>query len=183
MQSRDSLLVALSLCFRNTVTCIILTQVAAVRALIALAMSTRCVHLDVSQVWRDIVYDARTSEHQADIRRLMASTGGEVLEVSEKLTSTSHRMLRIVAAGSVAGVPIRWVHYHLSNDQGRRLAMAFTFDEDSLEGFGDQDMQIVNSLELMAWPSKLDPNALEESTVVAEPKKSASTGSTSATKK
>jgi hypothetical protein len=121
--------------------------------------------------------------YQADIRRLMASTGGEILEVSEKLTSTSHRMLRIVAAGSVAGVPIRWVHYHLSNDQGRRLAMAFTFDEDSLEGFGDQDMQIVNSLELMAWPSKLDPNALEESTVVAEPKKSASTGSTSSTKK
>jgi hypothetical protein len=121
--------------------------------------------------------------YQADIRRLMASTGGEIFEVSEKLTSTSHRMLRIVAAGSVAGVPIRWVHYHLSNDQGRRLAMAFTFDEDSLEGFGDQDMQIVNSLELMAWPSKLDPNALEESTVVAEPKKSASTGSTSSTKK
>jgi len=111
------------------------------------------------------------------------NTGGEILEASEKLTSTMHRMLRIVAAGSVEGVPIRWVHYHLSNDQGRRLAMAFTFDEESLDVFSDQDMQIVNSLELMAWPSKLDPKALEESTVVAEPNKSASNGSPSSTKK
>ncbi|MFN9987828.1 MAG: hypothetical protein ACK52S_19935 [Pirellula sp.] len=121
--------------------------------------------------------------YQADIQRLMVNTGGEILEASEKLTSTMHRMLRIVAAGSVEGVPIRWVHYHLSNDQGRRLAMAFTFDEESLDVFSDQDMQIVNSLELMAWPSKLDPKALEESTVVAEPNKSASNGSPSSTKK
>lgn len=121
--------------------------------------------------------------YQADIQRLMANKGGELLEASEKLTSTSHRMLRIVAAGSIEGVPIRWVHYHLSNDRGRRLALAFTFDEESLELFGDQDMQVVNSLELLAWPSKLDPKALEESIEVEEPKKSASNASAKATKK
>jgi len=121
--------------------------------------------------------------YQADIQRLLANTGGELLEASEKLTSTSHRMLRIVAAGSIEGVPIRWVHYHLSNDEGRRLAMAFTFDEESLDLFGDQDMQVVNSLELLAWPSKLDRKALEESTEVAEPKKSASNASPSTSKK
>jgi hypothetical protein len=98
---------------------------------------------------------------QSDVKRLISKGGNEILEASEKISSASHRLLRIVVGGSVEGVPIRWIYYHISNDSGRRLTMTFTLDEDSLEAFAEQDHQLTDTLELLTWPSKLDPKLLE----------------------
>jgi hypothetical protein len=70
--------------------------------------------------------------------------------------------LRITLGGQADGVAIRWVHYHVSNDEGRRLTLVFITDEASLEVFGEQDDQIVETLELLAWPTKLDKDVLEK---------------------
>ncbi len=109
--------------------------------------------------------------YQSDLERLASRTGRDVLEASERLTSNKHRLLRITMAGSVEGVPLRWVHYHISNDDGRRLALVFTTDESSLEVFGEQDSQIIDSLELLAWPTKFDRDALESAAVPGSNKK------------
>lgn len=98
---------------------------------------------------------------QADMQRVIGASGGEILEASEKLSNASHRLLRIVAGGNVEGVPIRWIHYHVSNDTGRRLSLTFTLDEASLDVFAEQDAQVVSSFELMAWPTKLDAATLD----------------------
>lgn len=98
---------------------------------------------------------------QADVQRLNQKAGHDILETSERLTGTSHRMLRVTVGGTVEGVPIRWIYYHLSNDTGRRLTMTFTLDEESLDTFAEQDQQIASTMELMPWPSKLDPSKLE----------------------
>jgi len=101
---------------------------------------------------------------QADLDRLASRTNRDVLEATEQLTNSKHRMLRITMAGEIEGVPLRWIHYHISNDSGRRLSLVFTTDEASLDVFGQQDSQIINSLELLAWPEKIDANALESTT-------------------
>ena len=67
--------------------------------------------------------------------------------------------------GSVDGIPLRWIHYHISNDTGRRLALVFTTDESSLDVFANQDAQIIDSMELLEWPSKLDASSLESQSV------------------
>jgi hypothetical protein len=41
------------------------------------------------------------------------------------------------------------------------LALVFTTDESSLEIFAQQDSQIIDSLELLDWPTKLDADSLE----------------------
>jgi len=99
--------------------------------------------------------------YQADLERLASRTGREILEATEQLTGSRHRMLRITMSGSVDGVALRWIHYHVSNDNGRRLALVFTTDESSLELFAQQDSQIIDSLELLSWPTKLDAGSLE----------------------
>ena len=99
--------------------------------------------------------------YQADLERLASRTGRDVLEATEQLTASKHRLLRVTMSGSVEGVPLRWIHYHVSNDNGRRLALVFTTDESSLEIFAQQDSQIIDSLELLAWPTKLDAKSLE----------------------
>ncbi len=100
--------------------------------------------------------------YEADIKKLIMKQGGDVADASERLNGTGTRVLRISATGSVEGVDIRWVHYHLSNDHGRRLSMVFTLNEEYGEVFADQDQQIVGVFELLDWPSKLDPKALDE---------------------
>jgi hypothetical protein len=99
---------------------------------------------------------------ESDVRRLISKGGHEVLDTSERLSGTDHRLLRITVGGSIEGVPIRWIYYHISNDTGRRLTMTFTLDESSLETFAEQDQQLAGTLELLAWPSKLDPKTLEQ---------------------
>jgi hypothetical protein len=99
--------------------------------------------------------------YQADLERLASRTGRDILEATEQLTASQHRMLRVTMSGSIEGIPLRWIHYHISNDLGRRLALVFTTDESSLEIFSQQDSQIIDSLELLEWPKKLDANSLE----------------------
>jgi len=103
--------------------------------------------------------------YQADLERVATRTGRDILEATEQLTASKHRMLRITMSGSVDGLPLRWIHYHISNDNGRRLALVFTTDESSLEVFASQDAQIIDSLELLDWPSKLDASSLESQSI------------------
>jgi hypothetical protein len=99
---------------------------------------------------------------QSDVQRLIAAGGHEILEASERLSTTKHRLLRIVVAGITEGVPIRWIYYHVSNDTGRRLSMTFTLDEASLETFAEQDQVLAGTVELLSWPKKLDPAELKD---------------------
>jgi hypothetical protein len=103
--------------------------------------------------------------YQADLERVASRAGREILEATEQLTASKHRMLRITMTGSVDGIPLRWIHYHISNDMGRRLALVFTTDESSLDVFANQDAQIIDSMELLEWPSKLDASSLESQSV------------------
>jgi len=43
--------------------------------------------------------------------------------------------------------------------------LVFTTDESSMELFASQDAQIIDSLELLDWPSKLDASSLESQSI------------------
>jgi hypothetical protein len=43
--------------------------------------------------------------------------------------------------------------------------LVFTTDESSLDVFANQDAQIIDSMELLEWPSKLDASSLESQSV------------------
>jgi hypothetical protein len=98
---------------------------------------------------------------KADVRRTLGDNQVEMLEGSERLTSSKLRMLRVMSRGSVQGINILWLHYHLSNDSGRRIVLTFTMNEANAEHLADEDSQIVDTLELVNWPTKLDAKAIE----------------------
>ncbi|MFY7874472.1 MAG: hypothetical protein ACOVQM_03445, partial [Pirellula sp.] len=76
--------------------------------------------------------------------------------------------LRIVSRGSVQGVGILWIHYHLSNDTGRRVVLAFTLNESNMEAFAQEDAQITDSFELVNWPTKVDEKSLDAAAQAAK---------------
>lgn len=104
---------------------------------------------------------------QADIRGLLGNGFGEFLESTEKVTSTKLRMIRTVVGGELEEVPIQWIYTHLSDDNGRRLALIFTMGGTETERFGAADEQMAGSF---AWLPDLPKSTEAEP---AEPKSEA----------
>ena len=98
---------------------------------------------------------------QADVKNAIGNALIEIVEASERLSSNKLRLLRIVSRGGIQGVDIQWVHYHISNDDGRRVVLAFTLNETNLELFAAEDAQLADSFELINWPTTLDAKAIE----------------------
>jgi len=98
---------------------------------------------------------------QADVKNAIGNALVEVVEASERLSSNRFRLLRVLSRGGTQGVNIQWIHYHISNDDGRRVVLAFTLNEANLEAFAAEDAQLADSFELINWPTKLDAKALE----------------------
>ena len=98
---------------------------------------------------------------RSDVKAGLGSSLSEMVEGTERLTSNKLRMLRIVSRGSVQDVGILWIHYHLSNDSGRRAVLNFTLNESNMEAFSEEDAQIADSFELVNWPSKADEKTLD----------------------
>ena len=98
---------------------------------------------------------------QADVRISVGKALLEIVESSERISGNKLRLLRVVSRGSVQGVDIQWIHYHISNDNGRRVVLTFTLNEANMETFAEEDAQLAGSFELIDWPTKLDAKSVE----------------------
>ena len=83
------------------------------------------------------------------------------LSTSARHDAKQPKLVARKSLGGTQGVSIQWIHYHLSNDDGRRVVLAFTFSDANLELFAAEDAQLADSFELINWPTKLDAKALE----------------------
>lgn len=98
----------------------------------------------------------------SDVKKSLQGMMTELLESTESVTSSKLRSIKVTSRGAVQGVDIVWIHYHLSNDNGRRAVLVFMLNAEQLETFGSEDAQIVSTFELIDWPSKIDRKALEQ---------------------
>jgi hypothetical protein len=90
----------------------------------------------------------RLESLKQDISRTLGSRFSQFSNASQSLNDDGTiRILQATAHGQVSGVPVRWMYYHLSNDEGRRLALVFTLHEEMLERFGAADLLMVNTFE------------------------------------
>ena len=84
------------------------------------------------------------------MRRALGNNFGEFVEAKQSVDSAGHRVLRVVVNGVVHGksaeVPIRWIYYHVADEQGRQAALTFTVEQEALERFADADRAMVDSL-------------------------------------
>lgn len=107
---------------------------------------------------------------KADVKNAIGNSLTEIVEGAERLSSNKLRLLRVMSRGNVQGVDIQWIHYHISNDNGRRVVLAFTLNEDNLEIFAEEDAQLADSFELIDWPTKVDVKSVEAAAKADESK-------------
>ncbi len=101
---------------------------------------------------------------QAEALRSLVSSAGQVAEASQGESEPQGlRVLRVQATGIASEVPIVWIFYHLSNDQGRQASISFTMGADAVERFAGGDRALVESFEFL-------PRARTESAHRTEPR-------------
>lgn len=105
----------------------------------------------------------------ADVKTSLGTSLVEILESSERVTSSGMRALRVASRGSAQGVDIVWIHYHISNDDGRRAIAVFMLNADQLQEFAAEDAQIISTFELINWPTKLDSKSVEAASATTTP--------------
>jgi len=86
---------------------------------------------------------------KADIRRALSDEFGRFVETSESETSQGLHVLRAVASGVASEIPVQWNYYHLSDNEGRQVAVVFTMDARRAEQFAASDQTIISTLEFM----------------------------------
>jgi len=89
---------------------------------------------------------------QADVQRSLGDSFGQIVEASQSTTQDGKRVLRVLAAGAASEVPIHWTYYHLSNDEGRSAALAFTLEAKLVERFAEADRTLIETFKFTDQP-------------------------------
>lgn len=86
---------------------------------------------------------------QADIEKALGKNFVQFVEASQQRTQTGHRVLRAVVSGLASELPIQWIYYHISDDEGHQTALVFTMDAKVAEKFGAADQSMIGTFEFV----------------------------------
>lgn len=86
------------------------------------------------------------SSFKAEVKKIVTGEKekADVVTAEQVKTATDLTALRIVVEGQESKVPIRWIYYHVSADDGRCLTYVFTLEKDVADRFATADKLFVN---------------------------------------
>ncbi len=81
---------------------------------------------------------------QADIQDALGDRFREFVSVQQDRSGEDYRILRVVTAGVVAEIPMRWIYYHVNDSAGRRAAHVYSAEADKLDQLATTDQEMVS---------------------------------------
>ena len=93
-----------------------------------------------------IMNQSRSKQTMQIIRQALGEQFRQFTAVDDRTREDGVRLLRVEATGVASELPIVWIYYHLSNDQGQRASLVFTVESDLLERFAAADAVLVESM-------------------------------------
>lgn len=100
-------------------------------------------------------------EFEAEVCKSLGDKVGKVAAATEWKTPTGHRCLAVFVDGTIKGaegldddVAVQWRYYNLSAPGLSQATISVTVEQAVLERFADADRPLVDSLELIAAPTK-----------------------------
>jgi len=83
---------------------------------------------------------------KSSVREALGDNFGEIVSSSQRTTEIGIEVLRVAVTGTVSGLAVNWVYYHVSNDSGQRVSLVFTSEAELADRFAASDRAIVASL-------------------------------------
>lgn len=104
------------------------------------------------------------AEVERDVERSLEGQFGRFEPSAQETRDDGVRIVRVEAAGRADGLPFRWIHYVLSDGEGRRLAATFMVEESLMKRFAGADRDLIDGLRLPATEPGREPSRPEAPT-------------------
>lgn len=85
---------------------------------------------------------------QADVEKVLGTSLAGIVKAGEKMNQHDYRVCRVEALGKVNDLDIQWIYFHVTDKDGRGVALAFTLDSKLAERFAGEDEALVASVQL-----------------------------------
>ncbi len=89
-------------------------------------------------------------EFQREVRKSLGEHFGEFQRANEAQTSTGLEIYEVAVQGTAEGLPVYWTYFLVHDDTGRRLAFAFTVEEQLAGALAEKDRELVSGVEFFA---------------------------------
>ncbi len=88
------------------------------------------------------------AEFQRDVQTSLGKSFGQFTSASQSQNEAGYQVLRVVARGVVSELPIEWVYYLIQDTAGKRVSLAFTYEQELSERFAQADRAMVQRLRM-----------------------------------
>ena len=102
------------------------------------------------------------AEFQHDVQTSLGKNFGQFTNASQSTNEAGYSVLRVVARGVVSELPIEWVYYLIQDPQGKRVSLAFTYEQDLAERFAQADRAMVQRLRMTETPATTAVKPVEQ---------------------
>ena len=89
------------------------------------------------------------SEFQSDVQKALDKSFGSFVEARQWAGETGYRIYRVAVRGTASELPIQWNYYLITDQQGRRVALAFTVEGELVEQLDKADETLIGSLRFL----------------------------------
>ena len=93
------------------------------------------------------------AEVQRDVERSLAGQFGRFIAAAESSRSDGLRIVRLVSEGTAETLPFHWIHYVLTDAEGRRAAATFMLEAKAAERFAAADRDMIDGFAFLAAAS------------------------------
>jgi hypothetical protein len=87
-------------------------------------------------------------EFQRDIERTLGKNFGQWSSAGQTTSEAGYQVYRVGVKGTVSQIPIEWIYYLVQDRDGRRVSLAFTFQESQKDRFAAADQGMITALRL-----------------------------------
>ncbi len=102
-----------------------------------------------------------------EITKMVAESQARVVSSDVGSTQSGLNVIRVVVQGEQDDLPVQWRYYHVSNPDGRCVAMVFTAEQESARQFGSADSRLIESVRFP--PPETKPEGRNATASPAEP--------------
>lgn len=103
------------------------------------------------------------ADFQHDIEQTLAKNFEQFVSANEWTSSEGVRVYRAACRGRSAGLPVQWMYYLLTSEQGRRLNCAFTVEDRLADKFEGADKELVSQIRFVTTPEQSPTTAARPS--------------------
>ena len=91
-------------------------------------------------------------QFKKEIEKVVVEGRGRVVDTSKFKNANGLSVMRLLVDGKQSDLDVRWLYYHLTSPDGRRMTVVFTIEQDLEDEFAAADRLLVNDVRFKTKP-------------------------------